>query len=95
MCINMGMTKASVLPLPVLAMPTTSRPNSPMGTACAWIGVGSVNPSLSSTCGGGATHTQGKVSEYTHRRAASEEDSQSRHRNTKAPCVARDHGVRA
>ena len=37
-----GMPKASVLPLPVSAMPTTSFPESAGGHAQAWMGVGSL-----------------------------------------------------
>ena len=40
----MGMPKASVLPVPVCAMPTTSRPVSMTGIDCACTGVGSVKP---------------------------------------------------
>src|ERR1035437_509658 len=35
-----GITKAAVLPVPVIANPMMSRPLSASGTACAWIGVG-------------------------------------------------------
>jgi hypothetical protein len=38
----MGSVKAAVLPVPVWAMPSTSRRASTCGIACAWIGVGSV-----------------------------------------------------
>ena len=41
-----GITKAAVLPVPVCAHPSTSRPASPGGMAWAWMGVGSVNPAL-------------------------------------------------
>ena len=40
MCLNIGSRKASVFPLPVLAIPIMSRPDMMTGTACAWIGVG-------------------------------------------------------
>ena len=40
--VSMGSTKEAVLPVPVCAMPTTSRRASTCGIACAWIGVGSV-----------------------------------------------------
>ena len=36
----MGSTKAAVLPLPVSAMPITSRPATPMGMAAIWMGLG-------------------------------------------------------
>ena len=39
-----GHTKAAVFPEPVLAIPITSRPDSPTGTAWAWIAVGWVYP---------------------------------------------------
>ncbi|ODU54545.1 MAG: hypothetical protein ABS99_09140 [Acetobacteraceae bacterium SCN 69-10] len=39
---RMGRAKAAVLPVPVWAMPWTSRPASTKGMACAWIGVGAV-----------------------------------------------------
>ena len=35
-----GSTKAAVLPVPVWAMPSRSRPERTVGMACAWIGVG-------------------------------------------------------
>ena len=38
---RIGSTKAAVLPVPVWAQPTTSRPASTRGMACSWIGVGS------------------------------------------------------
>ena len=41
-CVIIGSTKAAVLPVPVWAMPRTSRPSSALGIACAWIGVGVV-----------------------------------------------------
>lgn len=50
----MGITKAAVLPLPVSAMPITSRRFWPTGMACRWIGVGLSYPSSSIafiTCG--------------------------------------------
>jgi hypothetical protein len=37
-----GRVKAAVLPVPVWAMPSTSRPASATGMACSWIGVGVV-----------------------------------------------------
>lgn len=40
MCRMAGRPKASVLPLPVAAMPTRSRPLSAMGRHCAWMGDG-------------------------------------------------------
>ena len=39
-----GSTKAAVLPVPVWAMPSTSRPSRALGIAWIWIGVGSVYP---------------------------------------------------
>eukprot|EP00955_Chlamydomonas_euryale_P042207 352233-Chlamydomonas_euryale.AAC.3 len=39
-CSTIGSTNAAVLPLPVFAMPSTSRPDSAAGSACAWIAVG-------------------------------------------------------
>ena len=39
---RIGRAKAAVLPVPVWAMPSTSRPASAGGIACAWIGVGAV-----------------------------------------------------
>ena len=38
---SIGQTKAAVLPVPVWAVPTMSRPFMAMGTARIWIGVGS------------------------------------------------------
>ena len=35
-----GSMNAAVLPVPVWAMPSRSRPVSTVGMACAWIGVG-------------------------------------------------------
>ncbi len=35
-----GSVKPAVLPVPVWAQPSTSRPISTTGIACAWIGVG-------------------------------------------------------
>ncbi len=35
-----GRVKAAVLPVPVWAMPRTSRPARATGMACSWIGVG-------------------------------------------------------
>ena len=40
MCLKSGRRKASVFPLPVLAMPIMSLPLMMTGIACAWIGVG-------------------------------------------------------
>ena len=40
----MGRTNASVLPVPVCAVATTSRPASAGSMACAWTGVGSTKP---------------------------------------------------
>lgn len=37
----MGNRKATVLPLPVGAIPSTSLPDKSDGMACIWIGVGS------------------------------------------------------
>ena len=37
-----GRVKAAVLPVPVWAMPRTSRPARATGMACSWIGVGVV-----------------------------------------------------
>ncbi len=37
-----GRVKDAVLPVPVWAQPSTSRPISTVGMACAWIGVGSL-----------------------------------------------------
>mmetsp|Transcript_3839 Transcript_3839/g.9611 ORF Transcript_3839/g.9611 Transcript_3839/m.9611 type:complete len:289 (-) Transcript_3839:400-1266(-) len=48
-CRSMGSTNASVLPLPVLAMPMQSRPLMMQGRACAWMGRGAVQPSLRSS----------------------------------------------
>ncbi|OMH83980.1 hypothetical protein AX774_g2527, partial [Zancudomyces culisetae] len=45
-CLSIGNTKASVFPLPVLAIPITSRPISIAGIACAWIAVGFSKPAL-------------------------------------------------
>src|ERR1700733_5115145 len=42
----MGRAKANVLPEPVGAWPKTSRPESASGTVAAWIGSGSVIPSV-------------------------------------------------
>lgn len=39
-----GIPNASVLPLPVSAIPITSWPNNAAGHVHAWIGVGSLNP---------------------------------------------------
>mmetsp|Transcript_124 Transcript_124/g.372 ORF Transcript_124/g.372 Transcript_124/m.372 type:complete len:296 (-) Transcript_124:411-1298(-) len=41
-CTNIGIKYATVLPLPVSAIPITSRPHNPAGMACDWIGVGVV-----------------------------------------------------
>ncbi len=40
----MGRRKAAVLPVPVAAVPMTSRPARAGGIAWAWIGVGCSNP---------------------------------------------------
>ena len=40
MSCRIGRTKAAVLPVPVCAQPTTSRPARTRGIACSWIGVG-------------------------------------------------------
>jgi hypothetical protein len=40
-----GSTNAAVLPLPVMAQASTSRPAMAIGIACSWIGVGRVKPS--------------------------------------------------
>ena len=39
---RIGSANAAVLPVPVWAMPSRSRPSSTCGIACAWIGVGVV-----------------------------------------------------
>ena len=44
--LTMGIAKASVLPLPVLPRPSTSRPASVSGSVSTWIGKGAVMPSL-------------------------------------------------
>jgi hypothetical protein len=44
MCIRPGSRKPHVLPLPVLAMATRSRPAMATGHACAWIAVGALKP---------------------------------------------------
>ena len=49
MCTTAGSKYASVLPLPVCAMPIMSRPLSAMGQPCAWMGVGSLNPAFSTS----------------------------------------------
>lgn len=41
---NIGRRKASVLPLPVFAIPIRSRPDMMAGIAWAWIGVGFSKP---------------------------------------------------
>ncbi|OGL05659.1 MAG: hypothetical protein A3I03_12270 [Candidatus Rokubacteria bacterium RIFCSPLOWO2_02_FULL_68_19] len=41
---RMGSTKAAVLPLPVMAQASTSRPSMAGGIASCWIGVGRVKP---------------------------------------------------
>jgi len=46
MCLNIGSRNASVFPLPVLAMPMTSRPDMMAGIAWDWIGVGFSKPLL-------------------------------------------------
>ena len=40
--VSIGSTKPAVLPVPVWAMPSTSWPVMATGTACTWMGVGSV-----------------------------------------------------
>mmetsp|Transcript_716 Transcript_716/g.2080 ORF Transcript_716/g.2080 Transcript_716/m.2080 type:complete len:294 (-) Transcript_716:476-1357(-) len=40
MCTTAGIRNASVLPLPVRAMPIRSRPPRMIGRACAWMGIG-------------------------------------------------------
>ena len=40
--VSIGSVKAAVLPVPVWAMPSTSRRASTWGIACSWIGVGTV-----------------------------------------------------
>src|SRR5580698_9066379 len=42
----MGRTNASVLPVPVCAVATKSRPAIAGSMACAWTGVGSIKPCL-------------------------------------------------
>jgi hypothetical protein len=37
---RIGSAKAAVLPVPVWAIPITSRPDMTVGIVCAWIGVG-------------------------------------------------------
>src|SRR6516225_5456299 len=37
---RIGSAKAAVLPVPVWAIPITSRPDKTVGIVCAWIGVG-------------------------------------------------------
>ena len=49
-CRNIGNKKASVFPLPVLAIPIKSRPDIIAGIAWAWIGVGVSNPFLKYRC---------------------------------------------
>lgn len=49
MCTSPGSMYASVLPEPVMAMPSRSRPDSAMGQPCAWIGVGVTKPCLESS----------------------------------------------
>ena len=41
-CRKPGSRKPQVLPLPVLAMATRSRPSSAIGHDCAWMGVGAL-----------------------------------------------------
>ncbi len=41
-CVIIGRTNAAVLPVPVWAMPSTSRPSSADGIAWIWMGVGTV-----------------------------------------------------
>ena len=52
MCTRPGRPKASVLPEPVAAMPTRSRPDRMMGQHCAWMGEGCEKPLVdcSSSC---------------------------------------------
>jgi len=45
-----GRRKLAVLPLPVLAMPTKSRPPNTMGHAMLWMQVGVVYPAFSMVC---------------------------------------------
>jgi hypothetical protein len=45
---SIGREKAAVFPVPVWAQPTISRPERMMGIDCAWIGVGTVYPSVES-----------------------------------------------
>jgi hypothetical protein len=52
MCMMPGSRKPQVLPEPVLAMATQSRPDSAMGHAMAWMGVGDLKPARA-ICGGG------------------------------------------
>mmetsp|Transcript_104916 Transcript_104916/g.321412 ORF Transcript_104916/g.321412 Transcript_104916/m.321412 type:complete len:348 (-) Transcript_104916:257-1300(-) len=49
-CTNMGIKYATVLPLPVSAMPITSRPSSPAGMDWHWIGVGFTYPCFRMPC---------------------------------------------
>mmetsp|Transcript_28197 Transcript_28197/g.76105 ORF Transcript_28197/g.76105 Transcript_28197/m.76105 type:complete len:321 (-) Transcript_28197:729-1691(-) len=46
MCTSIGSTKAAVLPLPVLATPSTSRPLRAAGSAWDWMAVGRSYPAL-------------------------------------------------
>src|SRR5205085_1994846 len=46
--ITVGTAKATVLPLPVLPLPSTSRPASELGRVAAWIGNGVGQPAPSS-----------------------------------------------
>ena len=46
----MGMANARVLPVPVWAVATTSRPSSNGGMASAWTGVGVTNSFFSRLC---------------------------------------------
>jgi hypothetical protein len=47
-CCRSGRPNAAVLPVPVCAMPSMSRPSRSAGIAWAWIGVGVVMPATSS-----------------------------------------------
>ena len=47
-----GSPKASVLPEPVAAVPTMSRPDKMMGQLCAWIGLGAVKSRVTDSTAG-------------------------------------------
>ncbi len=72
MCIMAGNKKPQVLPLPVLAMATKSRPDIAMGHACAWMGVGAEKPALRicdgvhmcGSCNQAQTHTKNNNQEH-------------------------------